>query len=151
MSRGSVVRLAALAALLLAGCASRFEPSAPDATARLHIQNPTLAPGHGGALIGTSALAPGDILLSSASTVQSIGIQLATLAPVSHALVYLGDGEIAEAVGEGVRVQTVDAMLAEEQMVVAFRDPRLTPEQAARLREWSLAQVGVRYNMVGVC
>ena len=150
MSRSSVLHVAVLAALLLAGCASRFEPAAPDAGARLHVQNPSLAPGQGGALIGASALAPGDILLSSASTVQSVGIQLATFAPVSHALVYLGDGEIAEAVGEGVRVQPVDAMLAEEQMVVAFRDPRLTPEQATKLRAWSRAQVGVRYNMVGV-
>ena len=64
--------------------------------------------------------------------------------------IYLGDGAIAEAVGEGVRVQTVDAMLAEELMVVAFRDPQLTPAQAGKLRDWSTAQVGVRYNMVGV-
>jgi uncharacterized protein YycO len=138
------------AALLLCGCASRIEPAAPETGPRLRVQDLALAPGQGGELIRVSALAPGDILLSSAGTVQSVGIQLATFAPVSHALVYLGDGVIAEAVGEGVRVQTVEAMLDDEQMVVAFRDPRLTTAQAALLRDWSMAQVGVRYNMVGV-
>lgn len=136
--------------LLAAGCATRVEPATSQAPARVRAQELGIAPGQGGELIGPSSLLPGDILLSSAGTVQSVGIQLATFAPVSHALVYLGDGVIAEAVGEGVRVRGVDAMLDDEQMVVAFRDPGLTPEQAARLRAWSQAQVGVRYNYVGV-
>jgi cell wall-associated NlpC family hydrolase len=144
-----LVSLVAMASVLSA-CATRYEPPTPDTGARLLVQDSALAPGNGGALIAASALKPGDILLSSARTVQSVGIQLVTFAPVSHALVYLGDGQIAEAVGEGVRVQTVDAMLDEELMVVAFRDPQLTPAQAAQLRAWALSQVGVRYNMVGV-
>lgn len=150
---GRLARLAApLAALALvvAGCATRLEPGSAETGLRLRIQDSTLAPGRGGDLIGVSALAPGDILLSSVGTLQSAGIQLATFAPVSHALVYLGNGVVAEAVGEGVRVRTVGAVLESEQMVVAFRDPQLTPAQAVRLREWSLAQVGTRYNTVGV-
>ena len=35
-------------------------------------------------------------------------------------------------------------------MVVAFRDPQLTPVQAEAVRRWSLAQVGTRYNTMGV-
>ncbi len=137
-------------ALALTACATRFEPATAETPPRLRVQDSTLAPGRGGELITASTLEPGDILLSSVGTLQSMGIQLATFAPVSHALVYPGDGVVAEAVGEGVRMRSVDAVLASEQMVVAFRDPRLTPAQARRLREWSLSQVGTKYNTVGV-
>ena len=146
---GPAAAIAALA-LALTACAARFEAPTSETPARLRIQDSTLAPGRGGELIRAPALEPGDILLSSVGTLQSVGIQLATFAPVSHALVYLGDDVVAEAVGEGVRVRSVGAVLASEQMVVAFRDPRLTPAQAKQVREWSLSQVGTRYNTVGV-
>ena len=141
--------LAALA-FFLSGCASQIEPPTPQSAPRLRLQSSALAPGNGGELIAPSALAPGDILLSSVGTLQSLGIQLATFAPVSHALVYVGEDRIVEAVGDGVQVRSIDAVLGSEQMVVAFRDPQLTPAQAEAVRRWSLAQVGTRYNTVGV-
>ena len=143
--------VAAIAASALAACASRYEPPAESGgLPQLRLQSSVIAPGRGGELIAASALEPADILLSSGATLQSFGIQLATLAPVSHALVYLGDGVVAEAVGAGVRTRRIEAVLAEEAMVVAFRSPAVTPAQAQRLRDWSLSQVGVRYNTVGV-
>jgi len=141
--------LGALACALV-GCASQVEAPTPDAPPRLRLQSSALAPGNGGELVAASALAPGDILLSSVGTLQSLGIQLATFAPVSHALIYLGDARVAEAVGDGVQVRSIRAVLDSEQMVVAFRDPQLTPEQAAAVRSWALAQVGTQYNTVGV-
>lgn len=145
-------RLACLVAVsfLFWGCATRYEPATASSGPRVRMQTPAIAPGRGGELIPAAALEPGDILLSSGSTLQSLGIQLATLAPVSHASVYLGDGRIAEAVGEGVRLTTVDASMHEEQMIVAFRMPQLSEAQADRIRAWSLAQVGAHYNFVGV-
>ena len=149
--RAGRTAVAAIAAAALMACASRYEPPAGrGGLPQLRLQNSVIAPGQGGELIAISALEPADILLSSAATLQSFGIQLATLAPVSHALVYLGEGSVAEAVGEGVRVRRIEAVLAEEAMVVAFRAPDITPVQAQRLRDWSLSQVGVRYNTVGV-
>jgi len=145
----SAGRLAALA-VVLSGCASQVEQPTPESAPRLRLQSSALAPGNGGELIAASALATGDILLSSVGTLQSLGIQLATFAPVSHALVYLGEDRIAEAVGDGVQVRSIDQVLVSEQMVVAFRDPHLTPLQAEAVRRWSLAQVGTRYNTVGV-
>jgi len=143
--------LAVAAACALAACASRVEPPATQGSAPgLTLQSSSLAPGNGGELIAPSTLAAGDILLSSVGTLQSLGIQLATFAPVSHALIYLGDARVAEAVGDGVQVRSIRAVLDSEQMVVAFRDPQLTPEQAAAVRSWALAQVGTQYNTVGV-
>lgn len=151
--RPAAVRAAVVAtvtAALLSACATRFEPAANGTGPRLRVQSPALAPGRGGELIGASSLVVGDILLSAAPTLQSAAIQLATLAPVSHALIYIGDGRIVEAVGDGVRVRTLDAVVAEESMVVAFRDSQLTPAQAAGVRDWALGNVGVRYNTLGV-
>ncbi len=65
-------------------------------------------------------------------------------------MLYLGDGQIAEAVGTGVRARSLDEVVAEEQMVVAFRLPGVDAEHAERLRTWSLAQMGRQYNTVGV-
>jgi hypothetical protein len=65
-------------------------------------------------------------------------------------VLYLGDGRIAEAVGTGVRSRSLDEVVDEEQMVVAFRLPGVDAEHAERLRTWSLAQVGTHYNTLGV-
>lgn len=142
--------LLAAAALLLAGCASRLELPEEGLGLRLRVQSSAIAPGNGGELIGAEALQPGDILLSSIATVNSFGIRLGTFSPVSHALIYLGEGQVAEAVGSGVRARALAEVVEEEQMVVAFRVPGVEAVHAQRLRDWSLAQVGTRYNTAGV-
>lgn len=136
--------------LVLAGCASRIDLPSEDNGMRLRIQNSGIAPGNGGELIAIEALEAGDILLTSIATVNSFGIRLGSFSPVSHAVLYLGEGQIAEAVGTGVRVRGIDEVIAEEQMVVAFRIPGVDAPHVERLRAWSLSQVGARYNTVGV-
>jgi hypothetical protein len=64
--------------------------------------------------------------------------------------VYIGEQRIAEAVGQGIVVRSVDAMLADESVVVAFRHPRLTGEQGERIGAFALSKVGGSYNHVGV-
>ncbi len=143
--------LAAALCLFFAGCASRIElPEKRGEWPQLRVQNSGIAPGNGGELVNAGVLQPGDILLTSIATLNSFGIRMGTFAPVSHAVLYLGDGQVAEAVGSGVRMRPVSEVVAEEQMVVAFRHPGITPEQAMRVREWAQAQVGARYNTVGV-
>ncbi len=141
---------ASITALLLSACASHIELPTKDAGLRVRMQSSAIAPGNGGELIKADALQPGDILLTSVATVNSFGIRLGTFSPVSHAVLYLGDDVVAEAVGSGVRQRTLDALVDDEQMVVAFRLPGVTAEHVARLRAWSLMQVGTRYNTVGV-
>ncbi|RYF68648.1 MAG: distant relative of cell wall-associated hydrolase, partial [Comamonadaceae bacterium] len=121
-----IVRVAALgAAFVLTACASRVELPLKDVRVGLRLQSSVIAPGNGGEMVGASALQPGDILLTSVATLNSFGIRLGTFSPVSHAVLYLGDGRVAEAVGSGVRARDLDDVVAEEQMVVAFRVPGL--------------------------
>ncbi|MGC4115266.1 MAG: hypothetical protein QM765_11800 [Myxococcales bacterium] len=155
--------LAALAATALLGaCATQVEPPRradtvlplplPVAASLPHVsfQNPALEPANGGRFVPASELMPGDILLTAANGITSIGIRLATLAPVSHAALYAGDGDVVEAVGEGVRRRSLDEVLAEESVVVAFRHPALDVQAAARVRSFALDKVGTRYSHVGV-
>lgn len=141
---------AVAALLLLSACATRLDLPSDDNGLRLRVQSSVIAPGNGGELITAQALEPGDILLSSIATVNSFGIRLGTFSPVSHALLYLGDGLIAEAVGTGVRARPLADVVAEEQMVVAFRVPGLDEARVRKLRDWANAQVGTRYNTTGV-
>ncbi len=138
------------AALLLSGCATRLDLPTEDTGLRLRVQSSVIAPGNGGELVGAEALEPGDILLTSIATVNSFGIRLGTFSPVSHAVLYLGDGRIAEAVGSGVRARALEDVVGEEQMIVAFRVPGLSAAGVEKIRGWAQAQVGTRYNTTGV-
>jgi len=114
------------------------------------VQNPGLAPAEGVPTIGVGALQAGDIILSAANGLTSAGIRLLTVSPVSHASLYVGDAQVAEAVGEGIRRRTVAALLEEESTVAAFRHPALRPEHVAKMRDFVGETVGTRYNFVGV-
>ncbi|HSC79644.1 MAG TPA: YiiX/YebB-like N1pC/P60 family cysteine hydrolase, partial [Chitinolyticbacter sp.] len=143
--------LLVLCAVLLTGCATQVQqPGEGHAMPTVSFQQQGLAPRNGGQLVDMSALATGDILLSATNGITSAGIRLATLAPVSHAALYIGEGQVAEAVGSGVRVRPLADALAEESVVVAFRRDELNDEQAAALRAFAQAQVGRPYNYVGV-
>ena len=154
-------RLGALALVLvstLAGCATDIKTRADSPAPTLAFQNltlnPALNPANGGLLVDASALRPGDIILTADNGLQSSGIRLITLSPVSHAAVYMGriDGVdvVAEAVGEGIRQRTVADLLAQEATVVAFRHPQINATQVDRMNVFLAQHVGQKYNYLGV-
>ena len=147
-------KLAALcAAVWLSACATEWHKrQAEDGreVMRLHtVRNSTL-PESGMIKIGEQDLKAGDILFSSEPSVQSLGIRLFSNAAVSHVFLYLGDGEIAEAVGAGVRIRRLDEALKESNLTAAFRRPDLTEENIAALRDFARQQNGRRYNFLGI-
>lgn len=147
-------KLAALcAAVWLSACATEWQKRhAEDGrdVMRLHtVRNSTL-PESGMIKIGEQDLQAGDILFSSEASVQSLGIRLFSNAAVSHVFLYLGDGEIAEAVGAGVRIRRLDEALKESNLTAAFRRPDLTEENIAALRDFARQQNGRRYNFLGI-
>lgn len=145
--------LAPLAAVLalLAGCATRIEVDPDRGMPALQVQNRLLlTPANGGLAITHEALRPGDIILSSTHGINSLGIRALTMAPVSHAALYLGGDEIAEAVGSGIRIRGTQAFMDGESVVVAFRHPGVTATSAEAMRAFAHTQVGKKYNTTGV-
>ena len=147
-------KLAALcASVWLSACATEWQKGhAEDGRDVMRLQtvrNSTL-PESGMIKIGEQDLQAGDILFSSEASVQSLGIRLFSNAAVSHVFLYLGDGEIAEAVGAGVRIRRLDEALKESNLTAAFRRPDLTEENIAALRDFARQQNGRRYNFLGI-
>jgi hypothetical protein len=142
----------ALAAVMmtLGGCATAIKPHETTGAPTLDFQSMALNPSNGGELIKADALQPGDIILTAENGLNSVGIRLITLSPVSHAAIYMGNQQIAEAVGSGIRIRSMDAMLADEATVVAFRHPDLTAGQAVQINTFVASHEGKKYNYLGV-
>jgi hypothetical protein len=142
----------ALAAVMmvLGGCATAIKPHETSGASTLDFQSMALNPTNGGELIKADALQPGDIILTAENGLNSVGIRLITLSPVSHAAIYMGNQQIAEAVGSGIRIRSMDAMLADEATVVAFRHPDLTAGQAVQINTFVASHEGQKYNYLGV-
>lgn len=144
---------------LLQGCATQLgfrpasetqDPETPSAVPMLQFQRNSIAPADLDALLRPDALRPGDILLSSMPGLAAVGIKMMTFAPISHAAVYVGDRQVVEAVRSGVRVRSIDEVLAEETVVLVFRYPDLDAEQARRIGNYALEKVGAGFNFAGV-
>lgn len=109
-----------------------------------------LSPANGGQSIDASALRIGDILLSRASGVVSRAIRTVSDAPVSHASVYIGGGQVVEALANGVVLNQLEDSVGSNEVVVAFRYPNLTSEQELRIRDFVGQHLGTGYNYWGI-
>ncbi len=147
-----VLTLIGLCLLLgLGACATRFGSGPDQDAAGLQVQNRLLlTPANGGQRVVPADLRPGDLLLSSANGMASLGIRVLTVTPVSHAALYLGNDQVVEAVGAGVRLRSTADFVAEEATIVAFRHPHMNDAHAQALRDFALAQVGKKYNGLGI-
>jgi Permuted papain-like amidase enzyme, YaeF/YiiX, C92 family len=134
---------------LLQGCVTQFSigSGAEEAEPQLRFQSNSIAPT---AIVEPEFLEPGDILLTSEPTVISASIRVMTLAPVSHAAVYVGDGHIVDAMAPGVRIRDLDTLLDEAAAVLVLRYPELTAEQAAGIAQYSVNQAGTGFNFLGI-
>jgi len=111
-----------------------------------------LDPGAGGQSILVDACEKGDIILSTTNAPESRLIRFGMGSEISHAGLYLGGGEMAEAVASGVRIARVEAAQMDNHttVMVAFRYPGLTPAQQDRIAGFARGQVGRRYDYVGI-
>ncbi len=144
---------AAIGVVLLgtSGCASRIDRDPDNGLPTLQLQNSVLlTPANGGQTVGSQDLRAGDIILSATHGINSLGIRVFTLSPVSHAALYLGDDRIIEAVGSGVRTRSTAEFMADEATIVAFRHPGMTDAHATAMRVFAQAQDGKKYNTAGI-
>ncbi|CAM4032462.1 YaeF family permuted papain-like enzyme [Rahnella bruchi] len=140
----------------LSGCSSQpniaeqeqLQP--PVSKTTLHMQRLSTLEDKDAVTINAAQLQPGDILLSSSTGVTSLGIRLFSMTGVSHASVYLGNGEVAEAVGDGVQIVSLEDALTHSNSMVSLRNQKLTELQAAKLRIFSQNNQGRKYNYKGI-
>jgi Permuted papain-like amidase enzyme, YaeF/YiiX, C92 family len=141
---------ALLFATSLLACATDVKVNPQSGASSVNVQNRSLEPSNGGELISEKTLRTGDIILSAANGINSMGIRAITLSPVSHAALYVGNGQIIEAVGSGVRSRSVQEFVAEESTIAAFRHPNIDDAQAALIQKFAEKQVGTKYNTIGI-
>jgi hypothetical protein len=148
LGRAALARIAQVLVLALGlqACATRID--LPDDPA-LHFQIPD-SPVARGRLLTTKDLRPGDIVLTSMPGMVGASIELLTLAPVSHAAIYEGDGRIVEALRPAVRERTIDTVMVEESEALVLRHPGLTDAQAERVVAYAKGRLGSDFNYVGV-
>jgi len=108
-----------------------------------------LDPGVGGICIGPDALRPADIVVSTTRAGASGVIRIGTGAVVSHAALYVGQGDVIEAIGRGVVRRGLDAALADDALAVAYRCPKVDATIANRIIGFAVAQLGKAYSVKG--
>lgn len=141
-------------AALFTACATQLAEAPPSELRpaggkSLVFQQKSLAPASGERAITAEALRTGDILLSAEASLRSSGIRIVTLAPVSHASIYLGNEQVAEALGGGVGLRSLPAMLAEESVIAVYRHPRVDAALGERIAAEARVRVGRGYDFVG--
>lgn len=109
-----------------------------------------LAPATGGMSIGPDALHIGDIIVATTTHPVSWAIRTATGSPVSHAMLYIGGGQVVEAVGSGVTMRSLADAIADASLAVAFRHPTITEEQALRARDFAGRHLDEAYAYRGL-
>ena len=138
------------AALGLSACAARWQAAEGPGLPSLVVQNKSITPDNGGLQARQEDLQAGDILLSTGSGLNAMGIRISTLAPVSHAALYVGNGIVVDAVGSGVRELPLTAFIDEASAVVAFRHPAIQPDHQPKIVDFARAQLGQPYNLTGI-
>ena len=97
-------------------------------------------------------LMPGDILVSTTNATVSNIIRIGTHSIVSHAMLYVGEGKIIEAVGEGVNVNLLRNNIEAHgyRNVTAYRYPSLSTDKARLIVTYALRQKGKGYDYSGL-
>lgn len=109
-----------------------------------------LDPGAGGRSIGLQALLPGDILVSTTDEWVSRGIRDVTDSEVSHSMLYLGEGTVVHAVGQGVVEQSLDDAVDGSWLVVAYRKAGLDETAVRKIVAFSREKVGRGYDYAAI-
>lgn len=151
----AATRLFALLFFVLTGCTMDIAVPEKDNSSSIspvNIQFQTLssAPNKTLRKISEKELQEGDLLFSSTINLQSIGIRIFSVSAVSHVAIYIGQGQVAEAVGGGVQIVSLDDTLAHSDKIFALRLPGLTLHQAEQIRQFATQKAGSAYNYMGI-
>ena len=137
--------------IIITGCSTQFKKDNETNRLKFNIQQANTIPVKDSVeILAVTDMLPGDILLSSATGINSWGIRLFSISGVSHASIYLGVGEVAESVGSGVRIIPLDEAISHSNNMVVLRQSGLTSFHASKLREFTIQNNGNKYNFKGI-
>jgi cell wall-associated NlpC family hydrolase len=100
--------------------------------------------------IDQSSLRPGDILVSTEKGFVSNAIRTSTFSAYSHASIYVGDGKIIDATGDGVQRRNLSALTKPAARVGVIRVDSLTSSQQDQVVATARKLVGKSYNYFGL-
>ncbi|MCP5418961.1 MAG: hypothetical protein H6970_00520 [Gammaproteobacteria bacterium] len=100
-------------------------------------------------MLQISDLQPADILLSTGDAKVSKVIRVGTISRYSHASLFIGNGQIIEALGVGVIQQSLTDAMSDDTLVAVYRRVRMTPEQAQEVIRYAKRQIGKKYDYSG--
>lgn len=99
--------------------------------------------------IAASDLQVGDIILTKGDTPQSKGIRSVTNSQYSHAMLYVGNGKIIEAIGKGVVEQTLTAAAKNVSGAVVLRHSNISDAQRKTVALYAKSKIGRPYDTTG--
>lgn len=135
--------------LFLSGCTADI--SSPfQGKSFIALQRQSSAPAGSYLDIDASQLLPGDLLFSSTIGATSVGIRLFSIASVSHVAIYIGEGKVAEAVGSGVQIVSLQEVQDHSDKLFVLREPTLTTAQAQKISDFATMKKGKGYNFGGI-
>jgi len=100
-------------------------------------------------MLSASDLQIADILLSTGAASSSAVIRAGTGSRYSHSALFIGDGQIVEAISQGVVKQTLEAAMDDDTLVGVYRRLEMHPTQAQRVVQYVLQQIGKAYDHSG--
>jgi len=100
-------------------------------------------------MLASTDLQLADILLSTGGAKASAVIRGATVSRFSHASLYIGEGQIVEAIGSGVTLQSLRDAMSDDTLVSVYRRLRMSAEQSRQVVRYVRLQVGKVYDYAG--
>ena len=113
----------------------------------------TLGPGDPFAskgIVSQASLKPGDIIARCTAGLGSQALELAHWSRYSHVAIYIGHGQIIDAMPDGVHTRSLDSMLADSNRAAVLRVPGLTAAQAQNVIRAAKAREGAAYNFTAL-
>lgn len=103
-----------------------------------------------GDIMKASELQVADVILSTTSAAVSTVIKAGTAAHYSHAMLYVGNGSVVEAVANGVVNRSIRLATSGALYAHAYRLKDLSSDTAAKIAAYALTKVGGSYAYGGV-
>jgi cell wall-associated NlpC family hydrolase len=91
-----------------------------------------------------------DIIVSTGSGLVSTVIRTGSASRFSHAALYIGKGDVIEAINKGVVQQKLELALNNDTLAVVYRRKNLSATQARLVIRYASRQVGKSYDYAGV-